>query len=171
MAIRLPFRWNPSNAMHEHPHDPLRPHAHDPNPLPPSEDAQFTLTWPAGSIRLAPADLAQLPAQTVTDCYIVSTGHGTSGPFAFQGVSLRTLIQHYVTDDWTQVAIISADGFGTRLYRSEVEALPTTRPALLAYTIDGRPLTRAEGLVRLIEPNERGDALRQVKWIAQIDIN
>ena len=42
------------------------------------------------------------------------------------------------------------------------------RPILLAHSIDGRPLTRAEGLVRLIVPAETDEALRQVKWVAEI---
>jgi hypothetical protein len=29
-------------------------------------------------------------------------------------------------------------------------------------------LTRAQGLVRLIVPHERDDALRQVKWVTRI---
>ncbi len=101
---------------------------------------------------------------------IVSTGHGTSGPFAFTGVALSRLIAHFYSGDWQAVAVISADGFGTRLYRAEIDALPAARPALLAYAIDGRPLTRAHGLLRLIEPNETDDALRQVKWVARIEI-
>ena len=41
---------------------------------------------------------------------------------------------------------------------------------LLAYTLDGAPLTREQGLVRLIVPSEIDDALRQVKWLAMITI-
>jgi hypothetical protein len=41
---------------------------------------------------------------------------------------------------------------------------------LLATARDGIPLTRADGLVRLIDPRETNDALRQVKWVAEIVI-
>lgn len=157
---------------HDHDHDPLRPHRHDPNPAPPSADASFTVHGPGGSVVYTPADLHTFPALTLTDCFIVSTGHGTSGPFAFTGVSLLALIQAHLPnpESWTEVAVLSGDGFGVRLYRHELLALPPHRPALLAYALDGHPLTRSQGLVRLIEPNETDDALRQVKWIAEIRV-
>lgn len=153
-------------------HDPLRPHSHDPNPEPPSAQADFTVYWPGGSALYTPDDLRRLPAVTLADCFIISTGHGTSGPFVFTGVPLLTLIEPLLPDPaaWTEVAILSRDGFGVRLYRHELLALPPHRPALLAYALDGQPLTRPQGLVRLIEPNETDDALRQVKWIAEIRI-
>ena len=158
--------------MDEHEHDPLRPHRHDPNPEPPPAAVAFTMIWPGGEAVLAPDDLRRLPSTTVRDCTIVSTGHGTSGPFAFTGTPLLGLIEHFLPGtDWGEVAVISADGFGARLYRHELLALPAQRPALLAYTIDDRPLTRREGLVRLIEPNETDDALRQVKWIARVVVS
>jgi DMSO/TMAO reductase YedYZ molybdopterin-dependent catalytic subunit len=45
-----------------------------------------------------------------------------------------------------------------------------SRPVLLAYMLDGAPLARGQGLVRLIVPSETDDALRQVKWLATITI-
>jgi hypothetical protein len=39
----------------------------------------------------------------------------------------------------------------------------------LALACDGKPLTRTQGLVRLIVPQEDDDALRQVKWVAGIE--
>lgn len=158
-----------SAAGHEP--DPLRPHRHDPNPEPPSADTDFSVIWPQGSARWRVDDLRTLPATTVPDCTITSTGHGVSGPFAFTGVPLLALIDHLCPGSpWHEVAVVSGDGFGARLYRAELMALPPARPALLAYAVDGRPLTRQEGLVRLIEPNEAGNALRQVKWVARIEI-
>ena len=78
--------------MDEHEHDPLRPHRHDPNPEPPPAAVAFTMIWPGGEAVLAPDDLRRLPSTTVRDCTIVSTGHGTSGPFAFTGTPLLGLI-------------------------------------------------------------------------------
>ena len=156
--------------MKAHDADPLAPHAHDPNPLPPSPDADLTIHLPDGATRrVGPACLRGLNSVTVPDCYIVSTGHGVSGPFAFSGVRLLDLVDLHWRGSWTQVEVISADGFGTRASRAELTA-PTTRPALLAYARDGRPLSRADGLVRLIVPGEIDDALRQVKWVAQVRI-
>lgn len=166
-------------------HDPLAPHAHEPNPLPPSPDADLTVHLPNGvERRIGPAALRslefvqpdRLPAHlanakqfTLTDCYIVSTGHGTSGPFAFTGMRLLDLVDLLWDGDWTQVEVVSADGFGTRANRAELTA-PTSRPILLAHTLDGQPLSRADGLVRLIVPSETDDALRQVKWVAHVRI-
>ena len=166
-------------------HDPLAPHSHEPNPLPPSPDADLTVHLPDGSTRsIAPAALRSLnfvpadglperpspPLQvTVQNCYIVSTGHGTSGPFSFTGLRLLDLIDLLWPGEWTQVEVVSGDGFGTRALRTEL-AEPTARPILLAHTLDGQPLTRAGGLVRLIVPSETDDALRQVKWVAHVRV-
>ncbi len=150
--------------------DPLRPHAHDPNPTPPSADPSFDLIIGETTHTLTMTDLQRRPLQTVDDCFIVSTGHGTSGPFSFGGVSLLSLLVDFAQPTLPEqgsVTVLSADSFGTRLTLGELRAA-TSRPPLLATFIDGRPLRRAEGLVRLIVPNEKDDALRQVKWVARI---
>jgi DMSO/TMAO reductase YedYZ molybdopterin-dependent catalytic subunit len=157
----------------DHPHDPLRPHAHDPNFSPPSDDPAFDCFLPDGSLRRWDlAALRALPALTIPNCYIVSTGHGTSGPFAFTGALLRDLVRATLAlgAPWSQLEVRSADGFGTRVGAAELNDPALTRPILLAYAVDGRTLTRAEGLVRLIVPSESDDALRQVKWVGSITI-
>ena len=167
-------------------HDPLAPHSHEPNPLPPSSGADLTVHLPDGTAhRITPAGLRsldfvstdRLPAHaasalqvTVPNCYIVSTGHGTSGPFSFTGLRLLDLVDLLWPADWTQVEVVSGDGFGTRALRTEL-TIPTKRPVILAHTLDRQPLSRAEGLVRLIVPSETDDALRQVKWVAHVRIN
>jgi hypothetical protein len=153
--------------------DPLRPHSHDPNPEPPSSDPTFRLTLPDGTeTAVAVADLQTLPVTTVADCFIVSTGHGRSGPFTFTGATLLDLVEAYLSsiDNWSQVEVISGDGFGTRLTAVELLSPDPAGPPLLSYELDNRPLNRQEGLVRLIVANERDDALRQVKWVGQINI-
>jgi hypothetical protein len=151
--------------------DPLRPHSHEPNPMPPTADATFTLRLPDGrSFAVTVADLQALPATTVDNCFIVSTGHGTSGPFAFTGVSLLALVERCVRGMWSEVEVISADGFGNRITAEELRAPDDGRPILLAYARNGRLMTRAEGLVRLIVPGERDDALRQVKWVGRVNV-
>ena len=166
-------------------HDPLAPHSHEPNPLPPSPDADLTVHLPHGPAhRITPAGLRsldfvstdRLPAHaasalqvTVPNCYIVSTGHGTSGPFSFTGPRLLDLVDLLWSADWTHVEVVSGDGFGTRALRTELSQ-PTQRPVILAHTLDRQPLSRAEGLVRLIVPSETDDALRQVKWVAHVRI-
>ena len=157
----------------------LHGHPHDPNPAPPSTDATITLRVPSGDENtLAVDDLRALPTTTARGCYIVSTGHGTSGPFDFAGVHLRDLLAaHNLLDGssqsaWQHVDVISADGFGNRVQRAELAADTTGEPTLvlLAHTLDGAPMPRTEGLVRLIVPSETDDALRQVKWIARIEV-
>lgn len=157
---------------HEHASDdPLQPHAHEPNPQPPTDDPTFAVYLPQGQQQeISVRDLRRLPQTDVSDCYIVSTGHGTSGPFTFGGVQLRHLVQHLGVDDWREVEVISADGFGNRIFRSELEGSNAAGPIILAMRIDGQPLSRQDGLVRLIVPSERDDALRQVKWIARINV-
>jgi hypothetical protein len=153
--------------------DPLNPHSHDPNPIPPSKDPVFELSWPDGQeVNIGVRLLQRLPRTTLRDCYIISTGHGTSGPFTFSGVSLIQFIADYSYDpkSWNQVEVISGDGFGTRILKEELLSQDPAKPIVIADTLDGRPMTRQEGLVRLIVPAETDDALRQVKWIARINI-
>jgi hypothetical protein len=153
-------------------HDPLRPHSHEPNPVPPGNDPAFRLTVLGGSSwLLTPADLATLSQTAISNCYIVSTGHGSSGPFTFEGVTLGELVAAYFHGPWQDVEIISADGFGTRVLFKELQPGNSTPPILVATQIDGRPMTREEGLVRLIVPSEKDDALRQVKWISIVTVN
>ena len=153
-------------------HDSQQPHNHDPNPEPPGDDPAFHLLVPSGvSWLLTPADLATLPQTAVADCYIVSTGHGSSGPFTFGGVALGELIAAYYHDLWHDAEIVSGDGFGNRVKFAEAQPGNSMPPILIATEIDGRPMTRDEGLVRLIVPAERDDALRQVKWIRGVTVN
>ena len=167
--------WRADGYLSMEPHimtpakyDSLTPHKHDPNPLPPSPDPNLSVHLPDGSTHMiGPADLYRLASVTVPDCYIVSSGHGTSGPFAFSGVRLLDLVARYWAGGWSQVEVSSGDGFGTRVSSAELTAA-TVRPILCAYALDGRPLSRSDGLVRLIVPNETDDALRQVKWMADV---
>jgi DMSO/TMAO reductase YedYZ molybdopterin-dependent catalytic subunit len=139
------------------------------------------LSRPDGTLAaISGAALAELPQQSVNRCYIVSTGHGTSGPFCFEGVTLGDLLVAYAVATWDYADVVSADGFGTRIQHSEIQQgenkqgeahAPATRPILLATRCDGKPLTRAQGLVRLIVPGEIDDALRQVKWVARIEVH
>lgn len=151
-------------------HDQLPPHSHDPNPTPPGDDAGFTLRWANWETALTPDDLAAMPLAFIANCYIVSTGHPMSGPFVFRGVPLLAMVEHYVNNSWEAVDVISADGFWARLTADELRNEETERPSLLALEMDGDPLTRAAGLVRLIVPGETNDALRQVKWVSEIRV-
>ena len=154
-----------------HTHDPLQPHAHDPNPDPPSHDSAFVFVQPDGKqTQVTVENLQSLPFTSIPNCYIVSTGHGTSGPFTFGGVTLLDFIQSQLSPDiaWSQVEVISADGFGNRVFAEELLEPDPAGPALLSLTIDNQAMTRRQGLVRMIVPSEKNDALRQVKWVGKI---
>lgn len=143
------------------------PHSHDPNPLPPTADTTVFLFTRDQVIPLTLEELQQMPQRAVPDCYIVSTGHGTSGPFSFAGVPLVEIINVYANSPIEFVDVMSADEFRTRLRADEL-SWPTERPIILALSVGGRHLTRLEGLVRLIVPQENDDALKQVKWVREI---
>lgn len=150
----------------------LHIHAHESNPTTPEGDATLVLSRPDGTeAAITPADLAGLPAHVEADCLIVSTGHPVSGPYTFGGVRLVDLIRVYVDDStsWRHADVISADDYGNRVNRAELET-PGARAILLATQIDGQAMTRQQGLVRLIVPDEKDDALRQVKWVARIEV-
>lgn len=145
-------------------HDPLQPHAHDPNPEPPSDDPTVTLIIEDSAQPIPLPQLQQLPETIMPNCFIISTGHGTTGPFTFSGVTLHDFAQVYIPGDWSHLEIVSGDDFGCRVWANEA------KETLLAWGKDGRALIRAEGLVRLIVPSEQEDALRQVKWVAKIRV-
>lgn len=158
-----------------HSSDPLRPHAHDPNPSPPGDDLAFVLVAPGGAQSVVTVDdLRQLPQITLPNCFIVSTGHGTSGPFVFGGPTLLSLVQTRLAPDadWLEVEVVSGDGFGNRVSAAELRRpQPENRPIVLAISLAGQPLTRRQGLVRMIVPAETDDALRQVKWVSRVVVN
>jgi hypothetical protein len=158
-------------SPHDESADPLQPHSHDPNPAPPSPDPTFKLLLPDGrSQTITVQELRQLTAVSVSNCTIVSTGHGTSGPFTFTGAMLLDFVDRYWDKPWSQVEVISTDGFGNRVLAEELHQPDPTGPVLLAYEMDGQPLAREQGLVRMIVPSERDDALRQVKWVGLVTV-
>ncbi|MCA9956248.1 MAG: molybdopterin-dependent oxidoreductase [Anaerolineales bacterium] len=155
---------------HDHA-DSLQPHSHEPNPAPPSEDPTFQFVSVNGRRRpITVMDLQRLAEVSISDCYIVSTGHGTSGPFTFTGATLLAVVEAFCHAPWSEVEVVSADGFGNRIYASELHKPDPAGPILLAYAMDDQPLSRAQGLVRLIVPSERDDALRQVKWVGEVRV-
>lgn len=67
-----------------------------------------------------------------------------------------------------RIDVISGDGFRTIVRAAELEPNSNQEPILLPCMLDHDMMTRKQGLVRLIVPGERDDALRQIKWIAKI---
>ncbi len=162
----------PAQHTHAEP-DWVHRHPHEPNLAVPAGDGAFAVELPDGVARtFTLAAVQQMPAVTVDNCRIVSTGHGVSGPFRFTGVTLHEFLRQVLPAEltWRHVDVVSIDGFGTRLLPADLADPPAGRPPLLAYVIDGAPLTRGQGLVRLIVPAEVDDALRQVKWVGVIRV-
>ena len=85
-------------------------------------------------------------------------------------MTLLDFIQSQIpsTTHWSEVEVISADGFGNRVFIEELLEPDPAGPTLLSYLMDGQPLTRPQGLIRMIVPSEKDDALRQVKWVGKI---
>ena len=99
----------------------LNPHSHKPNQAPPAANPILVLTRPDDSLAtITVAELSALPQQSVDNCYIISTGHGITGPFRFEGVALVDLFAAYDVAAWGFADVVSADGFGTRIYSNEV---------------------------------------------------
>lgn len=153
-------------VSHTHADQPewLHGDPHEPNLTPPDGDGSFLLTAAGCQTAVTVDRLRTLPFTEIGNCFIVSTGHGVSGPFVFGGVLLADFLAHFLPADqhWRFVDIVSVDGFGTRLTPADLAA---PRPPLLAWQIDHTAMNRKQGLVRLIVPGEVNDALRQVKWI------
>lgn len=153
----------------------LHMHAHDSNPTPPAGgDTTLRLIRPNGTeTAITLAALASLPSHVEAGYRIGSTGHPTSGPFDFGGVRLLDLILAYVGEatPWSYADVTGADGYGNRIQRAELETPRAGRAVLLATRIDGQAMTRQQGVVRLIVPQEQDEALRQVKWVARIDVH
>ena len=99
--------------------------------------------------------------------YSYTTDHGDHGPYLLEGVTLKDLLAKVPA--WSQVEVISADGFGNRVFRSELNA--GDNPVMLYYRSDGELLTRQNGLLRLVVPSETDNALRQVKWVRELKVD
>lgn len=148
--------------------DPLQPHSHANNSEPPSADPSIELSLPSG--RCKQLTLTDLSAyQQTSFSYSYQTDHGVHGPYLLSGVALRDLLQAEYASPFREVEVWSVDRFGNRIYAAELtQSPPLTDPILLCTSSDGRPLTRANGLVRLVVPSETDNALRQVKWVAKL---
>ncbi len=71
----------------------LHKHMHEPNPEPPSDKPDIVLAMPSQPERIITLDdLDVCPSMRCVTVIIVSTGHGTSGPFRFGGVRLSDFV-------------------------------------------------------------------------------
>lgn len=152
--------------------DPLAPHAHDNNSEPPSADPTLKFVHPNGRARLITLhQLAHDYPQTVLPAYTYTTDHGQHGPYRLGGVALADLIEAELGEEsYSQVEVISADGFGNRVWAAELKKPAAEETILLCISSNGQKLTRAQGVVRLVVPSETDNALRQIKWVATVRV-
>ncbi|MEM7798492.1 MAG: molybdopterin-dependent oxidoreductase [Chloroflexota bacterium] len=153
--------------------DPFQPHSHDNNPLPPDDNTTLQLTLFGGSPQEIPLNtLRENFPQAEIPAYQYTTDHGVHGPYRLIGVALGRLIELYLGEEerWTEAEVVSADGFGNRIYAEEADPSLPGDPILLCYASNGRELSRAHGLVRLVVPSETDNALRQIKWVREINV-
>ena len=151
--------------------DPLRPHSHANNALIPDADTTIFLNVLNQEIIEISLEYLQSDYQTsVLESYTYQTDHGRHGPYRLEGVRLIDLIGKYVSQgsEWNQVEVLSADGFGNRIYKTEI--LEASEAILLCFRSNGGALERQYGLVRLVVPFETDNALRQVKWVRTINV-
>ena len=153
-------------------HDPLQPPSHDTNLQPPDNNPSIRFIDPAGQQKsISLADLMADYEPTVIPAYTYMTDHGMHGPYKLEGVALLDLIEQEIgkNGEWGEVEVISADGFGNRLYRPELSP-EGEDPVLLCHRSNEEQLRRMQGLVRLVVPSETDNALRQVKWVREIRV-
>lgn len=146
-------------------HDPLQPHRHDNNLVIPGENTSIGLFINEEQTATLTLDsLATYPQRALT--YSYTTDHGPHGPYVLRGVALSGVISAEILPRITEIEVISADGFGNRIYANELH--DSERPILLCTHSNGQPLSRQHGLIRLVVPSETDNALRQIKWVATI---
>ena len=144
-------------------------HSHEPNPVVPEGDERVKLVIGGTGRMLDLADLRAIKYTELSDVAIASSGHPSTGPFRFGGALVSDLLAALMpgATEVDHVDFVSADGYGTRLDGALLRAFPGP---LIAYAIDGAPMRREQGLVRLIVPAEIDAALHQVKWLARIEV-
>jgi len=149
--------------------DPLKPHKHSNNTTAPKGNTNITINKTNGSsLDLSLEQLKTNYPQSVIPAYTYVTDHGVHGPYRLEGVSLKDLITQENKNDWSEVEVLSADGFGNRISKEEI--LVETDPIMLYYKSNDKMLERKHGLVRLVVPTEIDNALRQIKWVKTINI-
>ena len=151
--------------------DPLRPHSHANNTL--ILDADTTIFLNVLKQKTIEINLEALQSNyqtSVLESYTYQTDHGRHGPYRLEGVRLVDLIGQHLPQEseWNQVEVLSADGFGNRIYKTEL--LEASEAILLCFRSNGGALERQHGLIRLVVPFETDNALRQVKWVRTINV-
>ena len=147
--------------------DPLRPHKHHNNTTPPEGNTNITINKPDGtSIEVSLEQLQNNYPLSIIPAYTYVTDHGVHGPYRLEGVSLKDLLASM--HDWSEVEVLSGDGFGNRITKAEV--LDKGDPIMLYFKTDNELLERKHGLIRLVVPAETDNALRQIKWVKTVNI-
>ncbi len=149
--------------------DPLKPHKHSNNTTAPEGNINIILHKTDGSsVELSLEQLQMNYPTSIIPAYTYVTDHGVHGPYKLEGVSLKDLVSKEVKTAWSELEVLSADGFGNRLSKEEV--LAEGDPIMLYFKTDGELLAKQHGLLRLVVPSETDNALRQIKWVKTINV-
>lgn len=143
-------------------------HSHNNNTRPPSDNNTDIILSTSLTQRLLTIDNLYRYPQTIIN-YSYVTDHGIHGPYQLEGVALYDLITSNERQATSHIDVISADGYQNQITIDEVTAT-MDNPIMLCLTTDGQPLSIAHGLIRLVVPSEKSDALRQIKWVRQIQL-
>ena len=118
-------------------------------------------------IELKAADLSKLPRREVKG----KTHDGAGATFA--GTELREILKLAGVKFGKEakgshlnsfLVVEAADDYRVVFAMSELEADLTDKVILLADTRDGKPLSKAEGNLRLVVPDEK----KQARWVRQV---
>ncbi len=114
------------------------------------------------SVALDPEALAGLPHRGLVDTFTCLAGW-TAGPLHWRGVPLATLLALVAGSMNGWIAVSAPD------VRSVIPLAELPEDALLADTLDGRPLPREHGgPLRLVIPG--GVCYQSVKWVQRIEL-
>ena len=118
-------------------------------------------------LKLTPAELSQLPRQSVT-----AKGHDGKES-RYEGVALIDLLKKAGLPTGNElrgkavsyyVVVEAADGYRTVFALPELDSSFTDRVILLADRRDGHPLTAREGPLQIVVPGEK----KHARWVRQV---
>jgi hypothetical protein len=120
-------------------------------------------------LRLGPADLARLPRKTVQ-----ATDHGGARA-EFEGVPLFEILRRAGAPLGERlrgeavasyVVVRASDGYRAVFALAELDAAFNDRTVLLADRRDGQPMSRPEGPLRIVVPDEK----KHARWVRMVEV-
>jgi DMSO/TMAO reductase YedYZ molybdopterin-dependent catalytic subunit len=145
--------------------------------------ADWSLSIRADGVELTTLDFATLTSYTplllwkAIRCVVIGSEVGTPQILyvangLFEGVPLADVLADVAVPEGTaRVRTIAADGFSSNIpYARVVDPAPGDLPVLLAYALNGEPLSVLRGApVRVVLPEAWG--YKNVKWLSALDLS